>query len=78
MTTKSSKESTTSSEAKKSISEKTAALNEAVDWFYSDDFTLDTAAEKYEATMRLAKDLQNDLKTLKNKIEKVNHNFSED
>ena len=70
------KKSTASPEAKKSISEKTAALNEAVDWFYSDDFTLDTAAEKYEATMRLAKDLQNDLKTLKNKIEKVDHDFS--
>lgn len=68
--------STTSPEAKKTISEKTAALNEAVDWFYSDDFTLDDAAEKYEATMRLAKDLQNDLKTLKNKIEQVDHDFS--
>ena len=53
-------------------------LNTAVEWFYSDDFSLDQAAEKYQNTLKLAKELQNDLEALKNKIEVLDKDFSKE
>ena len=40
----------------KTISEKIKELEKATDWFYSDEFELDKAVEKYEETTKLAKD----------------------
>ena len=59
----------------KSISEKMSDLNTQVEWFYSDDFSLDQAAEKYEAAIRSAKEIKSDLETLKNKIEVIDKEF---
>jgi len=63
---------------KKSINDKMEKLNTAVEWFYSDDFSLDQAAEKYQNTLKLAKELQNDLEALKNKIEVIDKDFSKE
>ncbi|MBQ6393639.1 exodeoxyribonuclease VII small subunit [Candidatus Saccharibacteria bacterium] len=62
----------------KSINQKITELDTAVNWFYSDDFSLDQAAEKYKSTIKLAKDIQKDLETLKNKIEVIDKDFSKD
>ena len=59
----------------KSISEKMVDLNRRVEWFYGDDFSLDQAAEKYEAAMKAAKAIKTDLETLKNKIEVIDKEF---
>ena len=52
----------------KSISDKIAELKEGVDWFYSDDFKLEDASDKYKALTGLAKEIEKDLDELKNEI----------
>lgn len=61
---------------KKSINQKISELNADVEWFYGDEFELEKAAEKYKSAVKLAKDIEKDLKTLKNKIEVVDKDFS--
>lgn len=60
----------TSSEATKpTITEKLTQLDQAVEWFYSDDFSLDQALDKYQAAINLAKEAERDLAEMKNKVE---------
>lgn len=59
-----------SSEATKpTITEKLTQLDQAVEWFYSDDFSLDQALDKYQAAINLAKEAEKDLAEMKNKVE---------
>lgn len=51
-----------------SISTKLAKLDEAVDWFYSEDFNLDRALDQYSAATKLAAEIEQDLTELKNKV----------
>ena len=66
------------SEKQMTITEKINRLEQATDWFYSEDFSLDQAAEKYESAMKMAKEIEKDLQSLKNKIETVNKDFTKD
>ena len=59
-----------------SINTKITQLNEKVQWFYSDDFNLDEAEAKYQESVNLAKEIEQDLNTLKNKIEVISKDFS--
>lgn len=52
-----------------SISHKLAQLDEAVEWFYSDEFSLDEALKKYQAAAQLATTIADDLAKLKNQVE---------
>ena len=52
--------------ANKSISDKIATLDQAVEWFYGDDFTLDQAVKKYQSATKLAQEIEQDLSELKN------------
>ena len=52
-----------------SIKSQLASLDTQVDWFYSDEFNLDDALKNYENALKLAKDIEQNLKTLKNHIE---------
>lgn len=63
---------------KQSISAKLAELDEQTEWFYSDDFSLDEASEKYKAATKLAKDIEEDLNSLKNEIEIIDKDFSKE
>ena len=63
---------------KKSINQKIDDLDAAVDWFYGDDFVLEQAPDKYQSAVKLAKDIQKDLKELKNKIEVIDKDFSKE
>ena len=54
----------------KSLNQKFEELEKAKEWFYSDDFSLDKAAEKYKMAIGLAKELQEDLSKLQNEIRK--------
>lgn len=60
------------------ITRKLTDLNEAVEWFYGEDFSLDEAAKKYESAIKMANELKKDLETLKNRIEVVSKDFSKD
>ena len=64
--------------AKTTISEKIKKLDAATDWFYSEDFKLDEATEKYKAAMDLAREIEKDLTELKNKIEVLEEDFKKE
>lgn len=62
--------------ATKKISTKIDELKAGVEWFYSDEFELDKAAEKYKNLTTLAKDIEKDLAELKNEIKVIDEDFS--
>jgi exodeoxyribonuclease VII small subunit len=59
----------------KSIQEKTAELTELVAWFDSDEFTLESAIDKFKEAEKLADDIEHDLSSLKNEIKIVKQKF---
>ena len=63
-------------ENKLTINQKIEKLDNEVEWFYSDDFKLEAATEKYKGTLELAKEIENDLNELKNEIEVLSEDFS--
>ena len=60
----------------KNVSEKIEDLKTGVEWFYSDDFKLEEASEKYKAMTELAKEIEKDLAELKNEIKVIEEDFS--
>ena len=61
---------------KKTLSEKIKELDERTNWFYSEEFDLEKATEKYKEAIELAKEVQKDLDELKNEIEVLKEDFS--
>lgn len=57
------------------VAEKTVRLNELIAWFNSDDFELERALEKFTEAEKLAAEIENDLMSLKNRIEVVKEKF---
>lgn len=66
------------SKANKTISEKTAELNELVAWFDSDDFTLEAALDKFKEAELLAATIEKDLAQLQNDIQVVKQKFDQE
>ena len=62
--------------AKKNVSDKIAELKEGVDWFYSEDFKLEDASDKYKKLTELAKEIERDLAEMKNDIKVIEEDFS--
>jgi exonuclease VII small subunit len=62
--------------SEKNISDKIDELKTGVEWFYSDDFKLEDASEKYKALTGLAKEIEKDLAELKNEIKVIEEDFS--
>lgn len=60
----------------KNVSEKISELKTGVDWFYSDDFKLEEASEKYKNLTKLAKEIEKDLEEMKNEINVIAEDFS--
>ncbi len=61
---------------KKNVSERIEELKTGVDWFYSDDFKLEEASEKYKSLTTLAKEIEKDLAEMKNEIKIIEEDFS--
>lgn len=61
---------------KKTINQKIETLDKQVEWFYSDDFKLEEATDKYKEAVKLAKEIEKDLNELKNEIEVLSEDFS--
>lgn len=59
-----------------SIQEKMKQLEEIVEWFESEDAGIDEALAKYEVGLKLANELQKDIKSTKNKFTKIKKSFS--
>lgn len=64
--------------SEKNLNQKLKDLDKKVEWFYSDDFKLDKAVENYKEALELSKEIEEDLKNLKNEIEVLNVDFSKD
>lgn len=62
----------------KTISDKISELKTGVEWFYSDDFKLEEASEKYKTLTTLAKEIEGDLDNLKNEIKVIEEDFSKE
>ena len=62
----------------KTINQKIEQLNSEVEWFYGDDFSLDQATEKYRTATSLVKEIEADLKNLKNEIEVIDKDFAKE
>ncbi len=60
----------------KNVSDKIADLKSGVDWFYSDDFKLEEASERYKTLTLLAKEIEADLNEMKNEINVLAEDFS--
>ncbi|MBQ6320666.1 hypothetical protein IJI17_00360 [Candidatus Saccharibacteria bacterium] len=65
-----------SSPAKLTLNDKITNLNAQIQWFYSDDFSLDLAEKNYKAALSLAKEIETDLSSLKNRITVLSHDFT--
>lgn len=63
------------SKENKSIQDKITALSQLVAWFDSDDFTLETAIDKYKEAEALAETIEKELTALKNDIQVVKQKF---
>lgn len=61
---------------KMNLNQKIEKLDTEVEWFYSDDFKLDEAVDKYKVATKLAKEIEKDLNELKNEIEVLGEDFS--
>lgn len=61
---------------KQSLNQKIEKLDSEVEWFYSDDFKLENAVDKYKEAVKLAKEIEKDLNELKNEIEVLSEDFS--
>ena len=61
---------------KMSLNQKIEKLDNEVEWFYSDEFKLEEATEKYKQAVKLAKEIEKDLNELKNEIEVLSEDFS--
>lgn len=59
-----------------SLNEKMGELDAQLEWFYSEEFKLEDATEKYKAAAELAGEIEKDLKNMKNEIEVLTENFS--
>lgn len=58
------------------LNQKINQLDREVEWFYGEDFTLDEATEHYKKSLRLAKEVEDDLKNLKNEIKVLSEDFT--
>ena len=61
---------------KPSLNQKIEKLDGQVEWFYSDEFKLEEATDKYKEAVKLAKEIEKDLNELKNEIEVLSADFS--
>lgn len=64
------------SDQKLSLNQKIEELDKKVEWFYSDDFRLEQATDKYQDAAKLAKEVEKDLSELRNEIEVLSEDFS--
>lgn len=63
---------------KPTLNQKIAQLDEVVEWFYGEDFSLEQASAKYAEATKLAKEIEQDLAELKNQIEVIDKDFTKE
>lgn len=66
----------TTPKAPQTFEEKMAELEAILDWFDSNDVTLDKSVQQFERGMRLAEELEKDLSKARNKVEVIKQKFA--
>jgi exonuclease VII small subunit len=56
---------------KMTINEKMRRLQEKIEWFYGEEFDLETALVEYKAAAELAEEIKRDLEKMKNDIKVI-------
>lgn len=59
------------------ISDKLKKLESLLEWFESDEVTVESALGKYEESLKLARDIEQSLQDAKSQIEVINKKFSD-
>ena len=59
------------------VAQKLAKLDELVAWFDGEDFTIETALDKFSEAEALAREIEDDLAGLKNDIQLVKARFDQ-
>lgn len=65
------KESKESVQDSRSVNDKIAQLDGEIEWFYSEDFRLDEALQRYQTASQLAGEIDQDLGELRNQVELI-------
>ena len=60
-----------------SFEERLAELETILEWFESDDVTLENSIAQFERGMTLASELQKDLSKAENKVEQIKQKFDQ-
>lgn len=63
---------------KLTINQKLDQLDQQIEWFYSEAFSLEEAVKKYQEAAASAKEIEENLNKIKNQIEVIDHDFSKE
>ena len=60
------------------INQKLEQLDQQIEWFYGDNFSLEEATQRQQEAATSAKEIEAELNEIKNQIEIINHDFSKE
>ena len=61
-----------------SINQRLEQLDQQIEWFYGDEFSLEEASQKYQEVALSAKEIEKSLNEIKNQIEVIDRDFSKE
>ena len=61
-----------------SINQQLEKLDQQIEWFYGENFSLDEATRHYQEAASSAKAIEESLDKIKNQIEIIDHDFSKE
>ena len=60
------------------INQKLVQLDQQIEWFYGDEFSLEEATQRYQEAALSAKEIEDNLNEIKNQIEIIDRDFSKE
>lgn len=60
------------------INQKLVQLDQQIEWFYGDEFSLEEAIQRYQEAALSAKEIEANLNEIKNQIEIIDRDFSKE
>lgn len=60
------------------INQKLEQLDQQIEWFYGDEFSLEEATQRYQEAALSAKEIEANLNEIKNQIEIIDRDFSKE
>ena len=61
-----------------SINQRIEQLDQQIEWFYGDEFSLEEASQKYQEVALSAKEIEKSLNEIKNQLEVIDRDFSKE